>query len=400
MTHVRFSLTVACALLIIWATLSGCSREPIDKGEKSAIVVTVSKPIERDVADYVDFTGRTDAVFSLDVRARVTGYLVEMPFVEGAEVKKGDLLFRIDPRPYQAQYDQAQAQVTLCAAKLKLAKADNVRAKGIYGMNPGAMSRQDLDKYQAAEDEAAAAVEAAKASLETHNLNLGFTEVASPFDGRVSRYYLTLGNLVNQDQTLLTTVVSQDPMYAYFDVDEMTVLAVSRAVMHSDVDLLRTKQVEVLLGLEDEAGFPHRGYVDFANNVVDRSTGTVSVRGVFDNPASASGRRLLRPGMFVRIRLMLGNPRPAVLVSEKALGTDQGQKYLLVVDDQNTVQYRRVETGPLQDDGLRVIKNGLAPGELVIVSGLQLVRPRMKVEKEVVPMPTLPVPAAPASSDH
>jgi RND family efflux transporter MFP subunit len=406
MTHVRSSLTLACALLIIWVTCSGCSPEPPDKGEKSAVTVTVSKPIERDVADYVDFTGRTDAVFSLDVRARVTGYLVEMPFVEGAVVKKGDLLFRIDPRPYQAQYDQAQAQVTLCGAKLKLAKADNVRAKGIYAMNPGAMSRQDLDKYQAAEEEAAAEVEAAKAALETHNLNLGFTEVASPIDGRVSRYYLTLGNLVNQDQTLLTTVVSEDPMYAYFDVDEMTVLRIARLKMQGNVDYLRTKQVEVLMGLEDETGFPHRGYADFANNVVDKSTGTVSVRGVFANPNSPSGRRLLRPGMFVRIRLMLGNPRPAVLVADQALATDQGQKYLLVVDDQNTVQYRRVEAGPLQEDGLRVIKKGLKPDEMVIVSGLQLVRPRMKVEKEVLPMPTKPAPAAedampaPASSDH
>ncbi len=183
-------------------------------------------------------------------------------------------------------------------------------------------------------------------------------------------------------------------MYAYFDVDERTMLGISRAVMRKEVDLLRTKQVPVLMGLEDEEGYPHQGYVDFADNVVSKSTGTVTARGVFKNPSTPSGRRLLRPGMFVRIRLPLGKPRPALLVSDKALGADQGQKYLLVVDGQNTVQYRRVEAGPLQEDGLRAIKSGLKPGEWVIVTGLPLVRPKMTVEKEIIAMPTVPVAAA------
>ena len=310
MRHLRFSLIGACVLLAVWATLSGCNGRPAEKTDVSPPVVAVSQPIERPVADYVDFTGRTDAQFSTDIRARVTGYLVEMPFVEGAEVKKDSLLFQIDPRPYQALFDQAQAQVTLAKAKLKLAQADNVRAKNIFKMNPGAMSQQDLDKYQAAEEESLAAVAAAVAALESHRLNLDFTRVTSPIDGQVSRYYLTLGNLVNQDQTLLTTVVSEDPMYAYFDVDEMTMLGVSRSVMHEKRDLLRNKQIPVLMGLEDEKGYPHQGYLDFANNEVNKSTGTLSVGGVFKNPPSPSGHRLLRPGMFVRIRLPLGEPRP------------------------------------------------------------------------------------------
>ena len=186
---------------------------------------------------------------------------------------------RSTPRPYQALFDQAQAQVTLAKAKLKLAKADNVRAKNIFKMNPGAMSQQDLDKYEAAEEESLAAVGAAEAALESHRLNLEFTRVTSPIDGQVSRYYLTLGNLVNQDQTLLTTVVSQDPMYAYFDVDEMTMLGVSRSVMAEKRDMLRNKQIPVLMGLEDEQGYPHRGYLDFANNEMNKSTGTLPVRG-------------------------------------------------------------------------------------------------------------------------
>ncbi len=312
-----------------------------------------------------------------------------MPFVEGAEVRKNDLLFRIDPRPYQAQCDQAQAQVVLQKARLKLAKADNLREKHVFAMNAGAVSQQDLDKYQAAEEEALASVAASEAASETHKLNLEFTKVTSPIDGRVSRYYLTLGNLVSQDQTLLTTVVSQDPIYAYFDVDELTSLGVTRAIMQRErgenTDLFRTKRIPVFMGLEDEQGYPHRGYVNFADNVISKSTGTITARGVFENPPTPSGRRLLKPGLFVRIRLPLGKPRPAVLVSDKALGSDQGQKYLLVVDGENTAQYRRVETGPLEEDGLRVINKGLKPGEWVIVSGLQLVRPRARSRKRKSP---------------
>jgi membrane fusion protein, multidrug efflux system len=358
--------------------------------------VSVSQPIVRDVTDYVDFTGRTEAPFSVDIRPRVTGYLVKMPFVEGAEVKENDLLFEIDPRPYQAQLDKAEGDVTLAEAKLKLAKADNARAKTISKMNAGAISQQDLDKYEAAQEEAAAEVIATKASLEGYKINLAFCKVLSPINGRISRYYLTLGNLANQDQTLLTTVVSQDPMYAYFDIDELTMLQLLRTMMSNSEDLLKEKKIHVFMGLADEEGFPHEGYINFANNVVSASTGTITVRGVFANPLTKSNKRLLRPGMFVRIRLPTGAPHKAVLVSEQALGTDQGRKYLLVVDDKSAVQYRPVTVGPLQDDGLRVIETGLKPGEWVVVNGLQLVRPRMEVKVEQEPMPVLPLASEPA----
>ena len=286
--------------------------------------VSVAQPIVRDVTDYVDFTGRTEAPFSVDIRPRVTGYLVKMPFVEGAEVKEGDLLFEIDPRPYQAQLDKAEGDVTLAEAKLKLAKADNATGQEHLQDECRRHRQQDLDKYEAAEEEAAAEVIATKASLESYRINLLFCKVLSPINGRISRYYLTLGNLADQDQTLLTTVVSQDPMYAYFDVDELTMLQLVRKMIGNSEDLMKEKKLHVFMGLADEQGYPHEGYINFANNVVSASTGTITVRGVFANPLTASNKRLLRPGMFVRIRVPTGAPHKAVLVSEQALGTDQG----------------------------------------------------------------------------
>lgn len=346
--------------------------------------MAVKKPVEREVVDYVDFTGRIQAPSSVDIRPRVTGYITKMPFKEGTEVEKGALLFEIDPRPYQAQLDKAQGDVVLNEARLKLAVADNVRAKKIHDLNAGAISKQDLDKYQAAEEEADAAVKASKASLESFRINLEFCQVTSPIAGRVSKYNLTLGNLANADSTLLTTVVSQDPMYVYFDVDELTLLELSRKIMKEARDPVQAETLPVLMGLGDEGqAYPHQGVLNFADNVVNASTGTLSVRGVFSNPPTPSRRRLLKPGMFVRVRLPTGRAHPAILVDEQALGSDQGRKYLLVVDQHNKVQYRPVTVGPLQDDGLRVIASGLEAGETVIVRGLQLVRPGMEVKPEV-----------------
>jgi multidrug efflux system membrane fusion protein len=374
-------------LLTALGMTTGC-RHPLPQlPETPEPTVTISQPLERQVVDFVDFTGRTDAPFSTDIRARVTGYLVKMPFKEGGEVKAGDLLFEIDPRPYQAKLDQAKGQLDLDKAQLRLAKDDYARAQSVFKMNPGAISQQELDKYAASEQKATAAVEASKANVEAAQINLDFCKVTSPIDGKVSRYYFTLGNLVNQDQTLLTTVVSEDPMYAYFDIDERTMLRIVRALQAAEIDLFRAGKIPVFMGLADEEGFPHKGYLDFANNKVDPLTGTITTRGVFPNPATSFGLRVLRPGMFVRIRLPIDKPHKALLVAEQALNADQGQKYLMIVDDKKMVQYRRVKVGALQDDGLRVIETGLKPGEWVIVSGVQLVRPQMVVKTEEAPMP-------------
>jgi RND family efflux transporter MFP subunit len=311
-----------------------------------------------------------------------------MPFREGADVKAGDVLFEIDSRPYQAQYDQASGQVLLSEARVKEAHADNLRAKEL-SKTPGAISAQDIDRYQAAEEEAIAAVQAAKASLEVFKLNLGFCRVQSPIDGQVSRYYLTLGNLVNQDQTQLTTVVSVDPMYVYFDVDETTLLRVRKAINEGSVTRYQQGEIPVFISLEGEDNFPHQGIINFVNNRVNSGTGSITVRGVIDNPKPDNGIRLLTPGMFVRVRLPIGKPHQALLVIDRAIGSDQGLKYLYVVDADNHVQQRRIETGPLQEDGLRVITSGLKPDDTVVVGGIQQVRPRMQIVRDTQPMPTL-----------
>lgn len=380
-----FSEFAALGVLATIAAVGGCQQKPSQEAAAQLQVVTASLPVEREVLDYVDFTGRTDAVESVDIRARVTGYLDKISFRDGLEVKRGQLLYNIDARPFQAQYDQTLAQIKVRQANLADQKAELARAKDL--LPKAAVSQSDFDKITAQYGEAVASVAAAVAAAQSAKLNLEFATITSPIDGRISRTQLTVGNLVQADQTLLTTVVSQDPMYVYFDVDEHTMLRVTRAHLNDKDNAIQAKKVPVLMGLPDEEGFPHKGVIDFANNVVDSSTGTVTVRGVVANPAGPSGTRLLRPGMFVRVRLPLGKPRRSLLVAERALGTDQGKKYLLVLDSQNRVQYRSVEVGPLEDDGLRAIAEGLSAKERVIVSGLQLVRPKMQVDVELAPMP-------------
>ncbi len=366
----------------------GCHHAPPNAAPAKPMTLPVSEPVRREVTDYVDFTGRTDAVESVGIRARVTGYLVKMPFEEGAEVKQGDVLFEIDPRPYQAQLDQAQSQVALNEASLNVARVNYERNLPL--VSKGAVSPQELDQYKATVDEAAARIKASKSALEVYKLNLGFTKVTAPIDGQVSRYFFTRGNLVNQDQTLLTTVVSLDPMYAYFDMDEPTLLRVKRAINDGRIKLYsKGASVRILMGLQGEEGFPHQGKFNFLNNVVNPSTGTVAVRGVFPNPRPAAGARMLAPGMFVRIRLPIGQPHPALLVIDRAVGSDQGLKFVYVLDKDNKVQYRRVSTGPLQDYGLRVIEDGLQEDDRVVTGGLQQVRPGMDVSPDETPMPTV-----------
>lgn len=402
-----FGLLLACSLLAIPA--AGCARRAPRPAAPEVLAVPVSRPVARQVTDYVDFTGRTEAVQSVDIRPRTTGYLVKMAFEEGAEVKAGDLLFVIDPRPYQAQLDQAQGQVNLYQAQLKLARTTYARDRAINNLTPGAISRQELDQDEAAVEEADARVKAYEKNMEVFRLNHEFTRVVSPIAGMASRFYLTLGNLVNQDQTLLTTVVSLDPMYAYFDMDEPTLLKIRTAINQGKMTPRRSRglRIPIFMGLQGENGFPHEGSVDFVNNQLNPTTGSILVRGVFDNPKPPNGTRLLSPGMFVRIRLPIGEPHPAVLVIDRAIAFDQGMKFVYVIDREDRAQYRRVTTGALQEDGLRVIADGLRPDDRVVVGGLQQVRPRMPVRVEEVPMPTLdpgtagnasPAPAQPAGT--
>ncbi len=336
----------------------------------------------------------------------MTGYLDTVDFTPGAEVKAGQRLFLIDPRPYQAALDVALSQVKLAEARLKLAKADYARAVAI-AKTPGAISQQDVDKYAASRDEAAAAVAAAKAGAEAARLNVEFTRITSRIDGIVGRNLLTVGNLVKQDTTLLTTVVSQDPMYAYFDIDEQTLLGIQRAIEQGQIDRKEEQEgFPVEMGLADEGDrYPHAGRIDFVNNQIDPSTGTLQIRGTFSNPSlNYKHQRQLTPGMFVRIRLPMGRPHNAILVPQKAIGTDQGKKYLKVVNEKDIVEYRTIELGAQQPDGLQVVipvklirtETGMRPadanappgeksfdsirlGERIIVGGLQFVQAGMHV---------------------
>jgi len=419
-------LAVLCGLLLT-AAVAGCRPKSREVGAAEApVVVPVSHPIQRVVTDYVDFTGRTDAVQSVNIIARVTGYLVQMPFEEGSEVKAGQVLFEIDPRPYQAQLDQAKSQVKLNEEQLELAKTTLARYQALDKTTPGAVSQQALDQYKAAVAEAKARVDAQKKSLEVYNLNKEFTQVVSPVDGQVSRYYLTQGNLVNQDQTLLTTVVSLDPMYAYFNMDERTYLRIGAAISAGKTTAPADGDIAVLLGFQNEDGFPHKGTVNFVDNQVNSTTGSITMRAKFANsrlipaakdasaaeskassaekaavPGTNTRRWMFSPGMFVRVRLPIDEPHKALLVIDRAIQSEQGHKYVYVLDPQNNrVQTRSVETGPLQQDGLRVVEGEIKLDDLVVVGGIQQVRPKMKVEPDERQMPTLggPSEAAPPAA--
>jgi membrane fusion protein, multidrug efflux system len=391
---------VACVFLSV---VGGCQTNLPKVAPAEPPAVPVSQPLEREVTDYVEFTGQTKAVVSVDIRPRVTGYLVKMPFQEGAEVKEGDLLFVVDPRPYKAQLDQAQSQVNLYQASLKLAKTTLARDRAVNAQVPGSISQQQFDQEQAVVDEAEARVKAYEVNMELYRLNHEFTRVLSPIDGQIGRYVLQIGNLVNQDQTLLTTVVSVDPMHVWFEMDEPTLLRIRRAVNEGRVQApTEGGKLPVEMKLQGEDGYPHKGYVNFVNNQVNSQTGSILVRGVFPNPLPKKGPRLLSPGMFARVRLPIGGPHKALLVIDRALSSDQGIKFVYVLDAENKVQTRRITTGARQDDGMRVIEEGLKPDEWVVTGGILQVRPRMVVRPDRVPMPTLgPQPtAADTASDQ
>jgi RND family efflux transporter MFP subunit len=367
--------------------LAGCARENAPPPEPPPVPVTVSQPVERDVSDYTDFTGRVAAVDSVEVRSRVWGYLDKVNFKEGALVKKGDVLFEIDPLTYRAVLNQAEGNLASTRARVERLSADLTRAERLIGT--GAVTREDYDKVYGDRSEAAASLEALKAAVERARLDLYYTKVTAPVTGRVSRYVMTIGNLVQSgDQnggTLLTTLVSVDPMYAYFDVDEQTVLRVRQLIRDGKVKSARESAWTVQLGLATEEGFPHKGTIDFVDNQVNPKTGTLRLRGVFPNADEG-----LSPGYFARVRVPIGPPHKAVLVSDRALDTDQGQKILYIVDERNEVAARPVQVGALHN-GLREITSGLQPGERVITNGLQQVRPGISVEPKLVEMPVTQV---------
>ena len=366
------------------ATLAGgCSDPSVASPAVAPPSVAVSYPVEREVTDYADFTGRTAPVDSVDLRARVWGYLDKVNFKEGAIVEKGEVLVEIDPLTYKAALSQALGNLASMEARVVRLEADLARVQRLIGS--GTITREEYDKVVGDRGEAIASREALKAAVERAKLDLQYTKVIAPISGRISRYFVTVGNLVQAgDQaggTLLTTIVSLDPMYAYFDVDEHTALRVRQLVREGKSDSPRDGDFPVSLGLANEEGFPHEGTINFVDNQVNPKTGTIRVRGVFANKG-----QVLLPGFFARVRVPIGRPHKALLISDRALDNDQGQKILYVVNEKNEVAARPVQVGALHD-GLREITGGLKSGERVVVNGLQQVRPGAVVEAKVVDMP-------------
>jgi RND family efflux transporter MFP subunit len=340
--------------------------------------VTVSQPVAREVVEWDEYTGRLEAVESVEVRARVSGYLQSVHFTDGAVVKKGALLFVIDPRPYQAELNRAKAALEQAIAQHERTQKDLARAQQL--VKSRAISVVEVDTRAADQRQAQEAVQAARAAVEAARLNVEFTQVKAPISGRISRQLVTEGNLINGgtgDSTLLTTIVSLDPIYGYFELDERAYLKYTYVWRSNGARPdSHDGKTPVSLGLANETGFPHQGHLDFIDNRLDPNTGTMTGRAIFPNPDLA-----LVPGLFARTRLPGSGKYEALLVPDAAIGSDQTQRFVLVVNAQNTVEYRQVELGPIID-GLRVIRHGLQPEDWVIVNGVQRVRPSARVDPQ------------------
>ncbi|HZP11550.1 MAG TPA: efflux RND transporter periplasmic adaptor subunit [Nevskiaceae bacterium] len=370
-------LSVAAALV-----LAACS----DSHAKAAAAapaapeVSVAEVVARDVTQWDEFTGRVEAVESVDVRPRVSGYIDQVNFAEGKEVRKGDVLFVIDQRPYRADLASAEAVLARARSEAELTRSQVARAEKL--LESHAISKEEYDQRVAASTQATASVRAAEAAVTTSKLNLEWTEVRSPIDGRAGRALITAGNLVTtQPASLLTTVVSLDPVYVYFQGDEQTYLRYNQMARDGSRPSSRDARNPVQVGLSNESGFPHQGYVDFVDNQVDAATGTIRARAVLDNKD-----RIFTPGLFARVKLLGSSKYSALLIDEKAVLTDQDRKYVYVLGADDKAERRDVKLGRASD-GLVVVADGLKPGDRVIVNGVQKVFfPGMQVKPQVVAM--------------
>jgi len=362
-------------VLLIGSLFTGCGKHA--QQAPPPPVVSVVQPVEREVVEWDEYIGRLESPATVEIRARVSGYLDKVHFKEGKPVKKGDLLVTIDPRPYQAEFDRADAEYERTQSQAELAKNDFERAKRLILTK--AISDEDLDTKAKNYSTILAAVRSAKAAADLARLNLGFTEIRAPIDGRISSALITEGNLVSggvsgAGASLLTTLVSLDPLYCYGSADERAILKYIRLSREGKRDSARDFDIPAEMQLADETGFPHKGHMDFVDNRVDPNTGTLRARGVFPNPDHS-----LSPGFFARLRIPGSGKYPALLIPDRALGSDQAQKFVYVVNSEKKVEFRPVKIGPMID-GLRVVKEGLKPGQQIIAEGLLRVRPGIVVE--------------------
>jgi multidrug efflux system membrane fusion protein len=346
----------------------------------AALAVSVAEVVARDVTQWDEFTGRIEAVESVEVRPRVSGYIERVNFAEGKEVRKGDVLFVIDQRPWRAELARAEAELVRAKSEAELTRLQVERASKLLGSS--SISRDLYDQRVAASTQAVASVQSAEAALDTARLNLEWTEVRSPIDGRAGQALITAGNLVSTQPaaTLLTTVVSLSPVYVYFQADEQTYLRYNQLARRGQRPSSRDVRNPVYVALADDEGFAHRGFVDFVDNRVDAATGTIRARAVLDNKD-----RSFTPGLFARVKLLGASARSALQIDRKAVLTDQDRKYVYVIDAEDKAQRRDVRLGR-ENGGLVVATDGLQPGDRVIVSGAQKVAPGTQVNPQSVAM--------------
>jgi RND family efflux transporter MFP subunit len=392
---------ILAGFLLLSLAGGGCDEKHPAVVGTPPLFVEVSNPIEREVTDFQVFTARTQAVQSVDVKARVTGYLTKILFTDGDNVKEGQVLFQIDDRPYKAALDLAVANLEFAKASLIKTQADYDIGLDVQKRDPGAISQQEVVKRLGSRDESRASVDKAKADLENAQLNFDWCKVTSPLSGRANRHFIDVGNVVSKDVTTLTNVVSLKPTWAYFDVDQNTVLAVQQLVAEGKVKVARDSKIPVDMGLSNSSGFPFKGTIDFISNQVDPNTGTLRCRATYPNEDG-----MLSAGLFARIRVPISATHKGLLVADRAIGVDQGANYILVVSAKNEVEYRPVAVGQLHD-GLRevlALREVLEPGpggqdvkkkvevlkvsDRVMVDGLQRVRPGATVEPKLVDMAT------------
>jgi multidrug efflux system membrane fusion protein len=378
MLQVGMAAIGACAAL----AAGGCGNS--GHGAQSAPPppqVSVAKVLEKRVKDWDEFTGRLQAVETVEIRPRVSGYIDKVAFREGSQVKHGDLLFVIDPRPYQAETDRAAADLKRYKTSLELARIELARVQRLK--DSGAVSQEELDERKSTVAQAEANSAGAASALEAATLNLNFTRVTSPITGRVSRAEVTRGNLVTggtNGGTLLTSVVSMDPMYLYFEGDEQAYLRYGQMARSGQRPSSRDAANPVRVGLANEEGFPHTGQVDFVDNQLNPQTGTIRARAVLDNKDG-----VYTPGMFARVQLLGSSEYSAILIDDRAVNTDQNQKYVFVLGANNQVEYRRIKLGRVID-GLRIVREGLKAGDVIVVNGAQRVHPGITVTPQTVTM--------------
>ena len=384
----KMAIRISWVALAIWV-LVACSNQANEYVEPPPPKVTVAQPVQKEVTEYLEFTGTTHAVEEVEIRARVSGFLQSMHFTPGTTVEKGDLLFVIDPSEYQAELDAATAELASANAQLKRAETEYARAVKLFEQRAGADT--DVVKWRGERDIFRAAVARARAAIKRAELDMSYTSVTAPIRGRVSRNQVDIGNLVGgSEPTLLATVTVYDPMYVYFNLDERELLRAMdmfrQKIKEKGIDVEkesgRGAGIPLFLGLANQEGFPQNGVLDYSEGSLDAGTGTLQLRGIFQN---ADNPPMLLPGLFARIRMPIDKKDNALLVAERAIGADQSGNFLLAVNKENVVEKRQIRLGQLVD-GLRVIEEGVQPDDRVIVKGVLRARPGAKVDPETIGM--------------